>query len=115
MSRFAKFANSVLHHKIPEICYAFKTCTILRMSVFRSNLEIYCDMLHLTENNIAESGASIVLKIRNLCNFLVQCKTAMLRAEAIALRELCNVRNGLAHLELSISETIAIIHDICLN
>ena len=70
-------------------------------------------MLHLTENDFAESGASIVSKVRNVCK--AQCKTAKLQAEAIAIRELCIVRDGLAHLELSISETIAIIHDICLN
>ena len=111
VSRFAKFAVSVLQHCIPEIAFVFTACINSRHSTFAANVQWCSDELGAMDYQAAVIG-DLVRLIQTTCS--QRCK-AEFQVETHTLRELTMVRDRISSLNFGNEELSELINDICLN
>ena len=108
VSRFTKFAISVMQHSVPEIAFIFNTAIRSKHSTFAANLQWCTDELGARDYQVGD----LLSMIRTNCS--LQCKAGF-QVLTHTLRELTMVRDGISSLNFNNEELSDLINDICLN
>ena len=111
--RFLTFARSAIHHSSGLISSVLRRAVQGRRSVFSNNLEECCHELRIsTDDFMKRSQLDLRFDVARLCD---SCKSAEDIATSLAIRDLCDMRDGATESYLPMHQTEELIEALCLS
>lgn len=94
ISRFVKFAVSVLSHHLSVVMYVFNTVLNDKQSVFSQNFRHCCEELKLSKEHILNEIKCINVTVKDICH--IECRDATNKCKAATVREICMIRDDMS-------------------